>query len=224
MNKLATITVLIVFCFINIRAQDSIKLNTPQLKFGILAGMSFNRMEAIDLRFKNLTINPINTSIIGIFVDKSIENDAVSFRLEPSYMQSSYSLTTYSAESPDQNETDIIMNQKTLLIPALLRLNGFHAPVGLFLEAGIVYSYNFENSWEIYNTRNNQGVIELTLGHDDDLNANHLMGLCLGAGINIKLYNRHWMYLNARISRVVPQEGTGEFRYYYPQLMAGVVL
>lgn len=225
MRKAIFISVILVLSNLTLIAQDSIRAHHTKTRVGLISGISFNKMEPIDAQqFKNFTFNTVQSYFGGVFIDQALEDDAVSLRLEASYMETSYSLSTYSPSDNYSNNRDILLNLKTLLIPALVRLNGFHSPAGLFVETGIVYSYSFENSWTVYDTRSYERIVELTLTQDDDLNASHLMGLCLGAGVSCKLYKRHWLYLNARIMRVVPREGKGEFRYYHPQVIAGVTL
>lgn len=169
---------------------------------------------------------------VGAFIDYPILLSDFSLKIELTYSQHNYNnhkrvKNTYVDNSTYKNiilnyeqDIDFISNVHSLKIPLLIKYTFQSVKTRPYVNAGGVFAYNFINNSSIYTTVFNKeyldpdgkfgqnpsilvsNVIEISKPINERVFSNNEFGYVLGAGIDIKLNYKTYLFIECRFSQM----------------------
>jgi hypothetical protein len=180
----------------------------PYIKYGIFAG--YRQMKLVQPSsfgytiIQDLSIPSSGSPLIGIFADFPIQLTEFSVHPELSFSSNNFSANSHTAQS----DVDLLVSLHTLQLPLLARYT-FPTPTWrLFVNAGPYFSYNIENSSQLYQSNISDNTITIFKATHDKLVADFLIGYSAGIGIQRNLGLRKTMFAEMRYTRAGSTDNT----------------
>jgi len=196
-------------------------------KYGLLLGYGLNKLEtssSFNLNSTNYIYFTYEGVLLpGIFIDYPIEMSNFSFHSDLYFSKNAYSyIFNYTDIDLKQKNTAFVANTTSINIPVLIRYTFPTMNVRPFLNAGLIYTYNFKNSTSICTSTIYPTYIETSEYDNTPHISKNEIGISAGAGIEYVVKNKHSVFFELRYNKLYsfPKEfniNKSEF-----QLIAGV--
>lgn len=168
------------------------------VRYGITAGYNFEKLRMTsnasnNLKFLNYKYE--GAFSIGGFINIPISLTDFSFHVEAYYSKHSYSYSSSNA----MGDIDYIANMHTLSVPLLFRYTLPLNKVCPYINAGLIYSYNFKWNNSLFNSTITDNTITIDK-IDHPIIDSHQIGYNIGAGVEYKLNYKNSLFFDIRYS------------------------
>lgn len=159
----------------------------PFPRFGIIVGYNStsiiipSSISVVELN--GISFSPSATVSLGLFGDLPIAMSDFSFIIAVNYLKSGFSVNSRSAQS----DVDVVINYTSLNMPFLLRYTVPTIDWRPFVNTGAIYSYQFRNENNIYESSINQNVITINELQKHSLISESMLGYSFGLGLQKNL-------------------------------------
>lgn len=187
----------------------------PHFRYGIVGGYELMKLDMVSRASKYMKAMDMKYEggfTIGAFVDFPIHVSNISLHVEGHYTKHSYSYSTKSGILHTQEDpwseyrdkefnADFLVNISSLKVPIMLRYIWPLKKVRPFVNAGVIYTYDFYKNNYLYETVIEDGQIEMIEEKSPLVSKNHL-GMIGGAGLEFKMNPKNSLFLEFRYSYV----------------------
>jgi hypothetical protein len=203
----------------------------PFLKYGVFAGINFSSivyipgvgnqyLSAENKYFKNADFKYDPGLIYGIFIDQPIKATDFSFHPEVYFSKNEYT----SNYEMDTSTIDVMINTSAINIPVLFRYAVPTAKARPYINAGLIYAYQFKQQSEIYTTPLDGGTIEDENPEMPAPVVTNQLGFAAGTGLEVDLTYRLRLCLDIRYTLLYGLRVSGQesYRKNEFQIVAGI--
>lgn len=175
-------------------------------RYGILLGFGLNKLE--NSAFHTTIASSVNfryeSNILpGLFADYPIHMSDFSIHADLYFTKSGYSYkNNFAVDEFTQKNIDFVANTTTINIPVLIRYTLPFMEIKPFLNAGLVYAYNFKNSTVIYNSTIFPTYKESSGLEGTSMISKNQVGLSAGGGMEFKLNEKHAVFIELRYNQL----------------------
>ena len=192
----------------------------PFLKYGVFAGINFSSIVYIpgignqylsteNKYFKNADFKYDPGLVFGIFIDQPIKATDFSFHPEVYFSKNEYT----SNYEMDTNTIDVMINTSAINIPVLFRYAVPTAKARPYINAGLIYAYQFKQQFEIYTTPLDGGTIEDENPEMPAPVVTNQLGFAAGTGLEVDLTCRLRLCLDIRYTLLYGLRVSGQESY-----------
>ncbi len=185
----------------------------PFFKYGFYAGVGFSTLDYIsgvgnaffkqeNIYFKNADFKYDNGFIFGVFIDQPLASTDFSIHPEIYFTKNDYS----SKYEMDGAQIEVFINTQSINFPVLFRYTFPIAKARPYINAGLIYAYQFKQEFDSYATPNEQGEQPAPVVINQ-------LGLTAGCGAQIDLASRLRLYLDFRYNYLYGLRVSGQESY-----------
>ena len=175
-------------------------------RYGILLGYGINKLELSTPQLNslsNINFNYQGNFLPGLFIDFPILMSDFSIHTDIYFTKNGYSYNANYTEKDMLNKNAVfVANTTSINIPVLIRytLPTLHARP--FLNAGIIYTFNINNSTGLYTSTIYPTYIESSEMNTTPLISKNQIGFSAGGGFEFKLKNTHSVFIELRYNKL----------------------